>query len=70
MIWILAYLEYYLYKEEDIDQADVDKYEKMIPGFMDYDVSNILRYIHGVELCTIHIISNKGSNEKKKYYNI
>ena len=45
LIWFLAYLESYLYIEEEIDQADVDNYEKMTPGFMDYDVSNIFRNI-------------------------
>ena len=45
LIWFLAYLESYLYIEEEIDQADVDKYDKMTPGFMDYDVSNIFRNI-------------------------
>ena len=48
--WILflAYLESYLYIEEEIDQADVDKYDKMTPGFMDYDVSNIFRNIKNI----------------------
>ena len=47
-IWFLAYLESYLYIEEEIDQADVDKYDKMTPGFMDYDVSNIFRNIKNI----------------------
>ena len=47
-IWFLAYLESYLYIEEEIDQADVDNYEKMTPGFMDYDVSNIFRNIKNI----------------------
>ena len=37
------YLEHYVHTEEDIDDADVDKYEKIEPGFMDYDVSNVFR---------------------------
>ena len=48
LILFLAYLESYVYYEEDIDQADVDKYEKMTPGFMDYDVSNIFRNIQNI----------------------
>ena len=48
LIWFLAYLESYLYIEEEIDQADVDNYEKMTPGFMDYDVSNIFRNIKNI----------------------
>ena len=35
------YLEHYLYHEEDIDQEDIDKYERVEPSFMDYDVSNV-----------------------------
>ena len=37
------YLEHYVHTEEDIADADVDKYEKIEPGFMDYDVSNVFR---------------------------
>ena len=37
------YLECYLYSEEDIDEADMDKYERVEPSFMDYDVSNVYR---------------------------
>ena len=48
LIWFLAYLEFYVYKEEEIDQDDVDKYEKMSPSFMDYDVSNIFRNIQNI----------------------
>ena len=56
LIWFLAYIEAYVYHEEDIDQADVDKYEKTSLGFMDYDVSNIFRHIQnlttpGVQQC-------------------
>ena len=48
LIWFLAYIEAYVYHEEDIDQADVDKYEKTSLGFMDYDVSNIFRHIQNI----------------------
>ena len=37
------YLERYLYSEDDIDEADIDKYEKVEPSFMDYDVSDVYR---------------------------
>ena len=39
------YLERYCYSEEEIDEADVYKYEKMEPDFMDYDVSSVFRDI-------------------------
>ena len=48
LLSFLAYLEFYVYKEEEIDQDDVDKYEKMSPSFMDYDVSNIFRNIQNI----------------------
>ena len=53
LILFLAYIEAYVYHEEDIDQADVDKYEKTSLGFMDYDVSNIFRHIQNL---TRHVV--------------
>ena len=40
-----VYLERYVYHEEEIDEADVDRYQQIVPGFMDYDVSSFARSI-------------------------